>query len=45
LLAVLVSILAAIGGLFIDKKKLFAVLTLVCFIPVLVLDGLAAGCN
>jgi hypothetical protein len=43
--AMLASVLAAFGGLFVDKKKHFAALTLICFVPVLVLDGLAAGCN
>jgi hypothetical protein len=32
-------------GLFIDKKRLFACLTLALFFPILIADGLAMGCN
>jgi len=45
LLAVLVSPLVAIAALRFEARKLFAVLTISLFIPVLLIDALAAGCN
>jgi hypothetical protein len=45
LFAEIAAIPLAIIALFVDKKKLFAVLTLFCLIPLLIIDGLAHGCN
>jgi hypothetical protein len=35
----------AFFGLFLDKDKLYAVLTLALFLPVFIAGGLAMGCN
>jgi hypothetical protein len=45
LLVELVGTVIAVFGLFLDKEKLFAVLTLAFFLPVFFVDGLARGCN
>jgi hypothetical protein len=45
LFAEITAIPLAIIALFVDKKKLFAVLTLSCLVPLLIIDGLAHGCN
>jgi hypothetical protein len=45
LFAEIATIPLAIVVLFVDRKKLFAVITLSCFVPLLIIDGLAHGCN
>ena len=45
LLAVLISPIVAVAALRFDSRKLLAILTLSLFVPVLLVDALAAGCN
>lgn len=45
LLAVLASPFLAMAALRFEARKLFAVLTIALFVPVLLVDALTAGCN
>ena len=45
LLAELCGIVIGLLGLFLDKQKLLSILTLGLFLPVLIADALAMGCN
>ena len=45
LLAELCGVVIGLFGLSLDKQKLFSILTLGLFLPLLIADALAMGCN